>query len=68
VATLDNWRLPYRWQNMEKNEVGLPHASSETLKELQDMWIEIFIYAAARSRAELHAALLARGGEPLTCI
>jgi hypothetical protein len=29
VATLDNWRLPYRWQNMEKNEVGLPLRNSE---------------------------------------
>jgi hypothetical protein len=65
VATLDVWKLPDNWQNLEGFD---PPAISETLKEFQDLWIEIFIYAAAMSRPELHAALLARGGEPLTCI
>lgn len=64
VATLDKWQHRFK-KNLEGFD---PPASSETLTEFQDMWTAIFTYAAAKSRPELHAALLARGGEPLTCI
>jgi hypothetical protein len=37
---------------------GYPDASPETLKGFKDMWTEIFTYAAARSRPEVHATLL----------
>lgn len=38
----------------------------ETLQELVDIWTKLLIYAAAKSRPELHAAHLARGGELIT--
>uniref|UniRef100_A0ACD5VWI9 Uncharacterized protein n=1 Tax=Avena sativa TaxID=4498 RepID=A0ACD5VWI9_AVESA len=40
--------------------------SIETLQELVDIWMKLIIYAAAKSRPELHAAHLARGGELIT--
>ncbi|XP_048568664.1 uncharacterized protein LOC125549251 [Triticum urartu] len=40
--------------------------SMETLQELVDIWTKLLIYAATKSRPELHAAHLARGGELIT--
>ncbi|GJN12284.1 hypothetical protein PR202_ga30551 [Eleusine coracana subsp. coracana] len=45
-----------------------PSAAKETVEEIKEVWIRLIIYAAAKSRPEMHAVLLARGGEPLTFV
>ncbi|VAI40007.1 unnamed protein product [Triticum turgidum subsp. durum] len=49
---------------MELVEVEL--TSTETLKEMRDLWTRLLIYCAGKSRAEMHAAQLSRGGGLLT--
>uniref|UniRef100_A0A0A9BJP0 Uncharacterized protein n=1 Tax=Arundo donax TaxID=35708 RepID=A0A0A9BJP0_ARUDO len=45
-----------------------PHACMETLKEIKEMWLLLIIYAASKSRPEIHAAQQAKGGELLTFV
>ncbi|CAM0146836.1 unnamed protein product [Urochloa decumbens] len=45
-----------------------PHPGKETLEEIKEAWIRLIIYAAAKSRPEMHAAQLAKGGELLTFV
>ncbi|CAO2200726.1 unnamed protein product [Urochloa humidicola] len=70
AVTLERWR-----QAVSKDGYGFmikllsihnPTPSMEALKEYEDSWIWIIMYVAAKSRPEMHAALLARGVEPLT--
>uniref|UniRef100_A0A0Q3P1P9 DUF4220 domain-containing protein n=2 Tax=Setaria italica TaxID=4555 RepID=A0A0Q3P1P9_SETIT len=70
VATLDWWRAAAASEGMSRLERMNPWLSStEALKELVDFWVWVIMYAAAKSRSEMHAALLARGsGELLTFV
>nr|CAB3482430.1 unnamed protein product [Digitaria exilis] len=43
-------------------------SSKEILKELRDLWTRLIIYAAAKSRPEVHTTHLAKRGEPLTYV
>ncbi|KAM3253927.1 hypothetical protein ACQJBY_047805 [Aegilops geniculata] len=43
-----------------------PQCTEEQLVEILDAWIRLLVYAAGKSRPEMHAAQLARGGELLT--
>ncbi|CAO2200842.1 unnamed protein product [Urochloa humidicola] len=51
---------------------GLPEldepwpVGKKTLEEIKEAWMRLILYAAANSRPEMHAVLLARGGELLT--
>ncbi|KAF8774934.1 hypothetical protein HU200_004978 [Digitaria exilis] len=56
VATLNKWQA-------DMSEPG-----KEALEEIRDIWVRLTIYAAAKSQPEMHAAQLARGGEPLTFV
>ncbi|KAE8800587.1 hypothetical protein D1007_23815 [Hordeum vulgare] len=49
---------------LELHEVD--SSSIDTLKEIRDLWTRLLIYCAGKSRAEMHAAQLSRGGELLT--
>ncbi|KAF7069650.1 hypothetical protein CFC21_075249 [Triticum aestivum] len=40
----------------------------EQLLEIEELWVGLLLHAASKSRPEMHAALLARGGELLTFI
>jgi hypothetical protein len=44
------------------------HPGKETLEEIKETWIRLIIYAAGKSRPEMHAAQLAMGGELLTFV
>lgn len=69
VATLDHWQAAVSEDGfMGKLESLDPPASAGTLHDIQDMWMWLITYAAAKSRPEMHAALIARGGEPLTYV
>lgn len=45
-----------------------PKCTEEHLAEIQEAWIGLLIYVAGKSRPEVHAAQLARGGELLTFV
>ncbi|OEL32603.1 hypothetical protein BAE44_0006378 [Dichanthelium oligosanthes] len=69
VATLKRWQA-----DMLENDIMTelkefdPQPSKEALEEIKDVWVRLIIYAAAKSQPEIHAAQLARGGEPLTFV
>jgi len=65
VATLERSRPIL--QEMDSGRV--PHqVDVRKLEEIRDVWTGIIIYVAAKSRPEMHAAQLARGGELLTFV
>ncbi|KAF8694625.1 hypothetical protein HU200_038154 [Digitaria exilis] len=64
LATLERSRTIL--QEMELRRV--PSVDVRKLEEIRDVWIGIIIYVAAKSRPEMHAAQLARGGELLTFV
>lgn len=51
---------------MELDLVELDTSSTETLNEMMDLWTRLLIYSTGKSRVEMHAARLSRGGELLT--
>ncbi|XP_006662292.3 uncharacterized protein LOC102713496 [Oryza brachyantha] len=69
VATLDKWQA-----DMSENDIMSelkeldPQPGKEVLEEIKEIWVRLIIYAAAKSKPEMHAAQLARGGEPLTFV
>uniref|UniRef100_A0A0A9CGF4 Uncharacterized protein n=1 Tax=Arundo donax TaxID=35708 RepID=A0A0A9CGF4_ARUDO len=71
AATLQRWQVDIvndELRIVRELESLNPKPSKETLEEIKDLWILLLIYAASRSRPEIHAAQLARGGEPLTIL
>ncbi|CAL5007655.1 unnamed protein product [Urochloa decumbens] len=71
VATLDRGRrsaVSDKDEFIRKLESMHPHPSTEALKELEGFWMWVIMYSAAKSRPEMHAALLGRGGELLTFV
>lgn len=53
--------------DLESNEEFL-EPSKETLEGMVHMWIRLLIYAAGKSRVEMHKAQLSRGGELITFV
>ncbi|XP_025876444.1 uncharacterized protein [Oryza sativa Japonica Group] len=50
-----------RLQIQEPADMGI-----KTLEEIRDMWAMLLIYSAGKSKANMHAAQLSKGGELLT--
>jgi len=65
VATLERSR-PILQEEIDAGRV--PRVDVRKLEEIRDVWTGIIIYVAAKSRPEMHAAQLARGGELLTFV
>ncbi|XP_062192536.1 uncharacterized protein LOC133896037 [Phragmites australis] len=63
-----------RFQNLPEDDIGThlqnlyPQPGKETLEEIKEVWIRLIIYAAFKSRPDIHMAQLARGGEFLTFV
>jgi hypothetical protein len=53
-----------------KRTWGIPDINpcAESLKEIKEIWIRLIIYMAGKSRPEMHATRLARGGELFTFV
>jgi len=69
VATLNKWQADMMENDIMTELKGLdPQPGKEALEEIKDVWVRLTIYAAAKSQPEMHAAQLARGGEPLTFV
>ncbi|TKW08372.1 hypothetical protein SEVIR_6G024300v4 [Setaria viridis] len=74
VATLDLWRAAANYKCSSYagdfwERINPWSSSTEALQDLVDFWVWVIMYAAAKSRSEMHAALLARGsGELLTFV
>ncbi|RLN03155.1 uncharacterized protein C2845_PM13G06240 [Panicum miliaceum] len=69
VATLNKWQADILENDIMTELKGLdPQPGKETQEEIKDVWVRLTIYAAAKSQPEMHAAQLARGGEPLTLV
>ncbi|KAF8774937.1 hypothetical protein HU200_004981 [Digitaria exilis] len=68
AGTLEWWRAEVSEDGFMAilESIHVLEPSTEALKQLEDSWILIIMYAAAKSRPEMHAALLARGEELLT--
>lgn len=69
VVTLNQWQADMSENDiMTELKVFDPQPGKEALEEIKDFWVRLTIYTAAKSQPEIHAAQLARGGEPLTFV
>ncbi|CAL5007661.1 unnamed protein product [Urochloa decumbens] len=71
VAVLERWQQS-RWGSgcteLAEWIADALQPGQETLEEIKELWVQLIIYAASKSRPENHAAQLARGGELLTFV
>ncbi|CAL5007656.1 unnamed protein product, partial [Urochloa decumbens] len=65
VATLEWWRAQNKRTLID---IAEQRPAQDQLEAFEDFWVWVIMYAAAKSRPEMHAALLARGGELLTFV
>jgi hypothetical protein len=69
VATLNRWQADMSENDIMTELKGFdPQPGKEALEEIRNVWVRLTIYAAAKSQPQMHAAQLARGGEPLTFV
>ncbi|KAL6659290.1 hypothetical protein ACP70R_003330 [Stipagrostis hirtigluma subsp. patula] len=69
VATMEAWQAAVAQDDFMTTLERLdPPATTQTLEECLSSWTWVIFYAAGKSRGEMHAALLARGGELLTSV
>ncbi|KAL6843322.1 hypothetical protein ACP4OV_027035 [Aristida adscensionis] len=72
TTVLETWELKRQShvgnRILERLETRDLPSGVETLEGLQDWWIHMVAYAGGKSRPEMHASMLARGGEPLTFV
>ncbi|CAL4997418.1 unnamed protein product [Urochloa decumbens] len=71
VAVLERWQQSWWGSGCTELAEWIADAlqpGQETLEEIKELWVQLIIYAASKSRPETHAAQLARGGELLTFV
>ncbi|KAL6843320.1 hypothetical protein ACP4OV_027033 [Aristida adscensionis] len=69
AALLETWmKMESLDRDRARQETRDLPSGVETLEVLQKWWRHVVAYAAGKSRPEIHAPLLARGGEPLTFV